>query len=119
MGADAAWARGWALSANCRSGDPERLFVTGAAQREARKICRGCPALTQCLAQALDEQLEFGVWGGKTERERRAILKQRPDVTCWSSFLADAAEQARPAATVTQLAPARPAQPAGALAEAA
>ncbi|WP_051343368.1 WhiB family transcriptional regulator [Pseudonocardia spinosispora] len=109
MGADAAWA----TSANCRGGDPERLFVTGAAQREARKICRGCPVLTQCLAKALDEQLEFGVWGGKTERERRAILKQRPDVSCWSTFLAS---QTRRAATVTQL---PRMQPAAALVEAA
>lgn len=118
MGATGAWAGGWATSANCRGGDPERLFVTGAAQRAARTICRGCPVLTQCLAQALDEKLEFGVWGGKTERERRAILKQRPDVTCWSTVLTSvAAQQARPTASVTQRAPAN--KSAAALAEAA
>jgi WhiB family redox-sensing transcriptional regulator len=79
------------VSANCRNGDPERLFVTGAKQRDARAICRGCPVLLECLAHALDERVEFGVWGGMTERERRAMLKARPDITCWASFLAEAA----------------------------
>jgi WhiB family transcriptional regulator, redox-sensing transcriptional regulator len=81
----------WRVSANCRNGDPERLFVTGAKQREARSICRGCPVLTQCLAHALDERIEFGVWGGMTERERRAMLRRRPDVTSWEPFLRAAA----------------------------
>jgi WhiB family transcriptional regulator, redox-sensing transcriptional regulator len=81
----------WRVSGNCRNGDPERLFVTGAKQREARTICRGCPVLVQCLSHALDERIEFGVWGGMTERERRAMLKARPDVRCWASFLAEVA----------------------------
>jgi len=79
----------WRVSANCRNGDPERLFVTGAKQREARSVCRGCPVLRQCLAHALDERVEFGVWGGMTERERRAMLRARPDVTCWASLLSE------------------------------
>lgn len=45
----------------------------------------------QCLSHALDERIEFGVWGGMTERERRAMLRGRPDVTCWESFLAEVA----------------------------
>jgi WhiB family redox-sensing transcriptional regulator len=81
----------WRVSANCRNGDPERLFVTGAKQREARSVCRGCPVLRQCLAHALDERIEFGVWGGMTERERRGMLRARPDVACWASLLSQAA----------------------------
>jgi WhiB family transcriptional regulator, redox-sensing transcriptional regulator len=77
----------WRVSGNCRTGDPDRLFVTGAKQRDARSICRGCPVLTQCLAHALDERIEFGVWGGMTERERRAMLRRRPDVVAWEPFL--------------------------------
>jgi WhiB family redox-sensing transcriptional regulator len=45
----------------------------------------------QCLSHALDERIEFGVWGGMTERERRAMLRGRPEVTCWESFLAEVA----------------------------
>lgn len=80
-------AAGWNELGNCRTGDPDRLFVTGAKQRDARRICRGCPVLAQCLAMALDERIEFGVWGGMTERERRSVLKTRPDVTSWRAFL--------------------------------
>jgi len=31
--------------------------------------------------------VEFGVWGGMTERERRALLRRRPDVTSWRELL--------------------------------
>ncbi|MGW5153754.1 WhiB family transcriptional regulator, partial [Rhodococcus koreensis] len=30
---------------------------------------------------------EFGVWGGMTERQRRALLKQNPEVVSWSALL--------------------------------
>ncbi|WP_414710902.1 WhiB family transcriptional regulator [Pseudonocardia sp.] len=87
----------WRVAANCRNGDPDRLFVRGAKQRAARAICRGCPVLTQCLAKALDEKIEFGVWGGMTERERRVMLKRRPEVTCWETFLGNASAAREPA----------------------
>ena len=48
---------------------------------------------TECLADALDNQVEFGVWGGMTERERRAILKRRPNVRSWSRLLETAREE--------------------------
>ena len=56
---------------------PDQLFVRGAAQRKAATICRHCPVLMQCGADALDNRVEFGVWGGMTERERRQLLRQR------------------------------------------
>jgi WhiB family redox-sensing transcriptional regulator len=84
-------AKNWRLSANCRHGDPERLFVRGAEQRAARVVCRDCPVWAQCLAHALDERIEHGVWGGLTERERRAVLRSRPDVTSWAGLLVAAA----------------------------
>ena len=43
----------------------------------------GCPVRTECLADALDNRIEFGVWGGMTERERRALLRRRPNVSSW------------------------------------
>ena len=98
----------WRVSANCRNGDPDRLFVTGAKQRAARSICRGCPILTQCLAKALDEKIEFGVWGGMTERERRVMLKRRPDVTCWETFLITAATREAPREAVPSAPMAQP-----------
>jgi WhiB family redox-sensing transcriptional regulator len=54
--------------------------------------------IAECLADALDNHTEFGVWGGMTERERRALLKRRPGVTSWRAlFEADRMRQERPA----------------------
>jgi WhiB family redox-sensing transcriptional regulator len=75
----------------CKNADPDELFVTGAAQNRAKAVCMGCPVRTECLSDALDNRVEFGVWGGMTERERRALLRRRPDVESWRSLL----EQAR------------------------
>jgi len=77
----------WRVAARCRTTDAEGLFVTGASQREARAICRTCPVRTECLAHALDHRVEFGVWGGMTERERRALLRARPHVRSWTELL--------------------------------
>jgi WhiB family transcriptional regulator, redox-sensing transcriptional regulator len=79
----------WVSKARClHSTDPDELFVRGKAQRKAAAICRHCPVVAECLADALDNQIEFGIWGGMTERQRRALLKQHPEVVSWSDFLA-------------------------------
>jgi len=77
----------WAAQAACRTSDPDTLFVQGAAQNRAKAICSGCVVRTDCLADALDNRVEFGVWGGMTERERRALLRRRPNVTSWRHLL--------------------------------
>jgi WhiB family transcriptional regulator, redox-sensing transcriptional regulator len=77
----------WSKDALCRNADPDELFVQGAAQNRAKAMCMGCPVRTECLADALDNRVEFGVWGGMTERERRALLKRRPDVASWRTLL--------------------------------
>ena len=78
---------GWTMQAACRTVDPDRLFTRGAEQHAAAAICRHCPVQLQCLADALDRRVPFGVWGGFTERERRALLKTRPDVRSWRAHL--------------------------------
>jgi WhiB family redox-sensing transcriptional regulator len=78
----------WVAQARCRGADPDELFVRGAAQRKAAVICRHCPVIAECGADALDNRVEFGVWGGMTERQRRALLKQHPDVVSWADFFA-------------------------------
>lgn len=77
----------WSSNAACRGANPDDLFVKGAAQNRAKLVCAGCPVRTECLADALDNRVEFGVWGGMTERERRALLRRRPNVTSWRRLL--------------------------------
>jgi WhiB family transcriptional regulator, redox-sensing transcriptional regulator len=79
--------RAWVSRALCRTADPDELFAQGAAQRKVAVICRHCPVVQECAAEALDNQVEYGVWGGMTERERRALLKQHPEVESWAEFL--------------------------------
>ena len=57
--------------------------------------------IAECLADALDNRTEFGVWGGMTERERRALLKRRPDVRSWRTLLESARNDGEPRADVT------------------
>jgi len=77
----------WILRASCRTAPPDELFVQGAAQNRAKQVCMGCPVRTECLSDALDHRVEFGVWGGMTERERRALLRRRPNVRSWRELL--------------------------------
>jgi WhiB family redox-sensing transcriptional regulator len=83
----------WRVNAACREEDPDGLFVRGKEQRKAKLVCIACPVRTECLAEALDGRIEFGVWGGMTERERRALLRRRPDVDSWQELLTAAKRQ--------------------------
>jgi WhiB family redox-sensing transcriptional regulator len=87
------WNEDWASQAYCNQTRPDELFVRGAAQNRAKQLCNGCPVRTECLAEALDNQIEWGVWGGMTERERRALLRKRPNVTSWRRLLEAAREE--------------------------
>lgn len=79
----------WTTVAACAKDEvePDDLFVEGSAQREARAVCMGCSVRLECLADALDNRIDFGVWGGMTERERRALLRRRPEVRSWRGEL--------------------------------
>ena len=76
----------WTLQAKCR-GMLDVFFCDGSEQRRVRAVCAGCAVRAKCLAEALDNHIERGVWGGMTERERRQLLRRRADVQSWSSVL--------------------------------
>ena len=88
-----AWNSDWTSAAACRGSNPDTLFVQGAAQNRAKAVCMGCAVRAECLADALDNRVEFGVWGGMTERERRALLRRRPNVSSWRSLLQTAQDE--------------------------
>jgi WhiB family transcriptional regulator, redox-sensing transcriptional regulator len=80
------WVQGWAQDGICGKAEPDALFVRGAAQQVAKKVCLGCPVIAECLADSLDNRTQFGVWGGMTERQRRALLKHQPQVESWRAM---------------------------------
>lgn len=68
----------WSDQARCRGLDPEQFFVRGVAQaRPAIRVCERCVVKDECLRYALDNEIDFGVWGGLTERQRRAFQRRQ------------------------------------------
>lgn len=54
-----------------------RSTIDEKSTAEAKRICAGCDVREQCLEWALENQERFGIFGGKSERERRRILAER------------------------------------------
>ncbi|MFD5573428.1 WhiB family transcriptional regulator [Streptomyces cadmiisoli] len=52
--------------------------TTGPALRDiaaAKRVCAGCPVVTECLHYALRGGQTSGVWGGTDEHERAGLLR--------------------------------------------
>ncbi len=75
-------AQGWRAQAACRGLDV-RLFYpdSGTHSAPALRVCASCPVRAACLEHALDAGECHGVWGGKTEDERRALRRQRREAS--------------------------------------
>ena len=75
--------RDWRELALCKDTSPELFFPignTGSALDAislAKNVCSRCPSQIECLEYALDSNQDNGVWGGRSEEERRLIRKQR------------------------------------------
>ncbi len=71
----------WRDRAACRTADPDLFFpsTNGAGaqrqHRQAKTVCAACPVLAECLTFALDRGLDYGVFGGLTADERRALRR--------------------------------------------
>ncbi|MFE9561263.1 WhiB family transcriptional regulator [Streptomyces sp. NPDC006487] len=72
----------WQLRAACRALGSNRFFHPAGERGEdreerdaaAKRVCAGCPVREACLEHALRTREPYGVWGGLTEEERRALL---------------------------------------------
>ncbi len=73
----------WRVEAKCIDEDPELFFPIGnhsAARQqieEAKAVCKGCLVVDICLKYAINNGEDFGVWGGLSEDERRALKRRR------------------------------------------
>jgi WhiB family transcriptional regulator, redox-sensing transcriptional regulator len=73
----------WTAKAACLDEDPELFYPkgnTGAALaqiEQAKAVCSRCPVMKECLDWALKTDEHHGVWGGKSEDERRTMRKRR------------------------------------------
>ena len=66
----------WHDEGLCRETDPEAFFPEiGQEGWSAKNVCAICSVRDKCLKSALDNDEEWGVWGGLTYRERRRFSK--------------------------------------------
>jgi WhiB family redox-sensing transcriptional regulator len=68
----------WHDDALCAQTDPT-LFDTGDhtspnPYAKARAICKQCPVAARCLTWALENDEQYGIWGGMTPGERKAAV---------------------------------------------
>ena len=74
----------WRTRSACKDQDPELFHPIGTSgpaliqTEQAKAVCRRCPVIDDCLTWALNAgpNAEFGVWGGMSEQERRALLRR-------------------------------------------
>ena len=76
----------WWADAACRGRPdlnwfPDRGEAPAAAA--AKAVCAGCPSAAACLAFAIEEHIDIGVWGGMSASERRraragAVRRPKP-----------------------------------------
>ena len=72
--APARFAARWRERAACRGIDLEVFFPgRGETAGPARQVCAACPVRQPCLDYAITNRIAYGIWGGLTERERRAL----------------------------------------------
>jgi WhiB family transcriptional regulator, redox-sensing transcriptional regulator len=65
---------GWRGRAGCRGADLEVFFPgRGESAEPAQRICAACPVRQACLDYAISYGIVHGIWGGLTERDRRAL----------------------------------------------
>lgn len=67
-------------SANCRgAADPEVFFPISPSDLRSRaaalRYCEPCEVRAQCLEAAVTDPALHGIWGGKTDDERRALRR--------------------------------------------
>jgi WhiB family redox-sensing transcriptional regulator len=77
----------WRDDALCRrSPDLQTFFPLGttaparATTERAKTFCGFCPVRQACAQWALTENMEFGVWGGLDEDERRSIRRHHREL---------------------------------------
>ncbi|TCC35212.1 WhiB family transcriptional regulator [Kribbella sindirgiensis] len=74
----------WRDKAACRTENPELFFagdggIDSRQVKVAKRICRRCVVCGECLAWALKVRQPYGIWGGKSETERRVLLLATED----------------------------------------
>lgn len=61
----------------CAQADPDEWFPDkGESNATAKAICTACPVINECLDYALTNNEQWGIYGGLSHLERRALMKE-------------------------------------------
>lgn len=67
----------WMKFANCLNTDADVFYPElGCSVSDAKRVCGRCSVTEDCLDFALVNDERFGVWGGLSERQRRALKRR-------------------------------------------
>jgi WhiB family transcriptional regulator, redox-sensing transcriptional regulator len=82
----------WA-QANCTSVGRDAFFEDGDPDDVRGKVCARCPIKQACLDYAIDNEEQYGIWGGMTPRQRLKIIRQRYGMRLWRWSQASVTEE--------------------------
>lgn len=67
----------WMSSGLCAETDPEEFYPErGGSTARAKQLCASCPVQLACLTYALDNNEQWGVWGGMSVKDRAKLLRK-------------------------------------------
>lgn len=74
----------WRDLKECDESTADLFFATDSRETRqtieaAKRICQSCRVASVCLQYALDTKEEYGVWGGKTAKERKDFIAYQKD----------------------------------------
>jgi WhiB family redox-sensing transcriptional regulator len=76
----------WRANAACRGTDPDMFHPhnerhethsRSAEEVAAKRACKDCPVLRDCLDYAIDTGESLGIWGGMNRKERELERRRR------------------------------------------
>ena len=72
----------WQAQALCRGNHSDLFFPPGSFEKKdererretrAKAICQVCPSKSECITYAMKIREPYGIWGGTTETDRKAM----------------------------------------------
>lgn len=69
----------WLVDAACRGLDADLFYPDKGRTDEAaaaKTVCRRCTVRAECLDYAMRNVEKYGIWGGFSDRERRALRRR-------------------------------------------
>lgn len=68
----------WRENAACREADTSAFFIgPGKSPDAALAVCNRCEVRDECLEFALDNEENYGIWGGLNADQRKKLRRRR------------------------------------------